>query len=423
MALSHIPWTLHTEEHSNASTALTSTYTSKSSIPSNNNDEYNDSYNDSYNYPTHHYLQWRHIQNYQGAESRLASGTCYARQALDTSLSNAAHVRCVSKAHACYTQGLECYPRHVGLLTARGALYANEGEGDEARDCLERAIQYGREELDSNSNFNILGEGEQQQEQENWFHEFRTKKQVEEEVTVAKAYKKSIEEKLQVSRSRSSPPPVPAVPISSTTDHHGTSAIQWKDSAVTDALMEQQVMNGNNDNGATQNIQQWGNVKTNVPKVYTLLEEPIAIGDEHGSSSSKVKRLQTNRHRHRSLESSDDDDQDSLNSSYRNRRRRRKSSSKTKRRRRDEKRRKYKRRRGGGDESELEASNTRDASGAEESDVDSSSRHGRNRRRKRRREKSTKKHKKHRRRSYADSESDRNSHDSGGASSAKVVHE
>ena len=430
VALTHIPWNLIMESYKDPKIPNSS----QSKPPPTNRIPH------PYGYYT--YLQWRHIQNYQGAESRLEIGTSYARQALDPSLTTTAHDRYVQKAHLCYSQGLECWSRHIGLLTARGALYANEGEEEDAIHCLERAIDYGTQWLQDHSDTSSMEEEEE--ENQDWYHEFVTRDQIKEQLNVALEYKQSIEEKLSSRKSCNRAFMTNAICTrnsgSSSTGtrsknkpHHSTTTttpisrngvIQWKDSAVTDALMEQQVMNGRNVDSTT-NIQQWGNStkkKNGSRVVYTLLEEPNWDKHHYDDNDKKID----SKRNPRSIESSEED-HESLTSSNRNRRRRRKSSSYKKKRRRqrqrgEEKHRKHKtRRRNRGESDESEASQIQDKSEDQELDVvvDSSSRHGRHRRTKKRRREQTsvKKRRKHRRSYSSESE---HSHDSDTASHVKA---
>eukprot|EP01083_Nonionella_stella_P090117 251771_1 len=84
------------------------------------------------------YLDLRHDQNMAWAQDRLDKGVSLARASLQPSTENKHAL--ARKAEACYKEGLEMIPNHVGILTAYGALCANDGRLSLAKKMLEKAI-------------------------------------------------------------------------------------------------------------------------------------------------------------------------------------------------------------------------------------------------------------------------------------------
>uniref|UniRef100_A0A6U6EJ38 Uncharacterized protein n=1 Tax=Odontella aurita TaxID=265563 RepID=A0A6U6EJ38_9STRA len=82
--------------------------------------------------PTYSYLDLRAAQNTAWATSRLHAGVKYAK------ISTPASQR---KAEVCYKEGLDLAPSHPELLVAYGALCANAGRLEEAKESLGRALQ------------------------------------------------------------------------------------------------------------------------------------------------------------------------------------------------------------------------------------------------------------------------------------------
>jgi len=98
------------------------------------------------------YLDLRHDQNMAWAQDRLDKGVSLARASLQPSAKNKHAL--ARKAEACYKEGLEMIPNHVGILTAYGALCANDGRLSLAKKMLEKAQCDIKSNLSSNKDAN-----------------------------------------------------------------------------------------------------------------------------------------------------------------------------------------------------------------------------------------------------------------------------
>lgn len=95
-------------------------------------------------YPNFNYLSLRHDQNLAWANERFTKGVSLAKQALQsTTIDTQAHMSLMKKAETCYKEGLDLIPHHPPLLCAYGALCANDGRFDMAKQLLRDAIRYG----------------------------------------------------------------------------------------------------------------------------------------------------------------------------------------------------------------------------------------------------------------------------------------
>lgn len=104
-------------------------------------------------YPAFNYLSLRYDQNITWANERFTKGVLFAKQALEPTVDAQAHVSLMRKAETCYKEGLDLIPHHPPLLCAYGALCANEGRYDVAKQLLQDAIRYGEEDGQTNDKY------------------------------------------------------------------------------------------------------------------------------------------------------------------------------------------------------------------------------------------------------------------------------
>lgn len=107
----------------------------------------------SINYPKFNYLSLRHDQNIAWANERFTKGVSFAKQALQVTVDDQAHISLMKKAETCYKEGLDLIPHHPPLLCAYGALCANEGRYDVAKHLLQDAIRHGEEDSQTNDKY------------------------------------------------------------------------------------------------------------------------------------------------------------------------------------------------------------------------------------------------------------------------------
>lgn len=192
----------------------------------------------SIHFPNIHYLQLRHAQNHNWAEERLQKGVEYAKLALQqqqqsslskqtnkqhhhttSRISSSTYNQLIQKAEKCYKDGLEMIPHHVGLLTAYGALCANDDERlDTAKSLLLQAIK----EQDRQ-------EGQEQQKDQ------QEKKGYSVHVGNAKVYLQTVETKMEINARQTAE----RYKVSSSSS---MTLSQRADKALQDALMEKALM-------------------------------------------------------------------------------------------------------------------------------------------------------------------------------------